>query len=505
MESHEKLTMSFKKIYPYFILSLLLYSCASSYKTYNPDKKFSQQELREDYSLLRNIFETKHPSLYWYTSKDSMNFYFDSLYNAIPDSMTELQFGWKIIAPLTNKIKCGHTSFNMSKNWYRFTRNKRIPAFPLFLKVWSDSMMVVANLNRDDSIIKPGTLVTSINGIKNHELVQQMFQYLPLDGYADNVNYIRISANFPYFHRNIYGIYKNYRVGFIDSTGTEKSVLIPMWIPPIDTNHLKKPKPPSISRKQRKKERRESFRNMSIDTANSTAIINLNTFSTGEGKRLRHFINHSFKEIKKRACKNLVIDLRGNGGGEINMSTLLARYIKKTTFKVADSAYAVTRSLSPYTGKIKQGWLNNLGLFFLTKKRKDGYYHFGYYERKSYQPKKKNHFDGNVYVLINGPTFSASTLFTHTVKGQNNVLVVGEEAGGGWYGNNGIMIPDIVLPVTKLRVRLPIFKIVQYNHVKKDGRGVMPDIYIPPIGEAIKNGVDRKMVWIMDRIKSKSN
>ena len=187
------------------------------------------------------------------------------------------------------------------------------------------------------------------------------------------------------------------------------------------------------------------------------------------------------------------------------MSTLLARYIKKTTFKVADSAYAVSRSLSPYTGKIKQGWLNNLGLFFLTKKRKDGYYHFGYYERKSYQPKKKNHFDGDVYVLINGHTFSASTLFTHTVKGQDNVLVVGEEAGGGWYGNNGIMIPDIVLPVTKLRVRLPVFKIVQYNNVKKDGRGVMPDIYIPPIGEAIKNGVDRKMVWIMDRIKSKSN
>ena len=85
------------------------------------------------------------------------------------------------------------------------------------------------------------------------------------------------------------------------------------------------------------------------------------------------------------------------------------------------------------------------------------------------------------------------------------MLVVGEEAGGGWYGNNGIMIPDIILPVTKLRVRLPVFKIVQYRHVQKDGRGVQPDVYIPPMGEAIKNSVDRKMNWIMERIKSKLN
>lgn len=436
-----------------------------------------------------------------------MNFYFDSLYQAIPDSMTELQFGWRILAPLTQKVRCGHTSFGMSKNWYRFTRNKRIPSFPLFLKIWDDSMMVVGNLNQKDSVFKPGTLVTSINGIRNHDLIEHMFEYLPLDGYADNVNYVRISGNFPYYHRNIFGIYKNYRVGHVDSLGTEKYTLLPMWVPPPpDTSKVKTPHPKiKIPRKQRRKERRESFRNMTVDTANSTAIVTLNTFSTGGGRRLRGFINHSFKEIKKQQCKNLVIDLRSNGGGEINMSTLMARYIRRTSFKVADSAYATTKCLSPYTGKIKQGWLSNLGLFFFTKKRKDGNYHFGYYERKSFAPKKKNHFDGDVYVLINGPTFSASTLFSHTLKGQDNVLIVGEEAGGGWYGNNGIMIPDIVLPKTKLRVRLPIFRIVQYHHVPKDGRGVQPDVYIPPIGDAIKNGIDRKMLWIMNRIKSKLN
>ena len=112
-----------------FISGILLTSCSVS--NYSADKKYPKEKLQEDYTLLRNILEKKHPSLYWYTPKDSMDYYFDEGYKNIADSMTELQFGWKILAPLTNKIHCGHTSFAMSKGWNRFIRNKRIPSFPL--------------------------------------------------------------------------------------------------------------------------------------------------------------------------------------------------------------------------------------------------------------------------------------------------------------------------------------------------------------------------------------
>ena len=110
-----------------------------------------------------------------------------------------------------------------------------------------------------------------------------------------------------------------------------------------------------------------------------------------------------------------------------------------------------------------------------------------------------------MYVLTNGPTFSASTLFCNAVKGQSNIKLAGEETGGGWYGNNGIMIPDIILPNTKLRVRLPFFKLVQYNHVPKDGRGVAPDIYIPPTVEGVRKGLDRKMLIVKQMIKDSGN
>ena len=159
-----------------FVL-LTLFSCSAT-KNYAPNKKYARQQLKEDYTLLRNILESKHPSLYWYTSKDSMDFFFDKYYRAIGDSMTEQQFGWKIIAPLTNAIHCGHTSFGMSRAYIRWADKKKFPSFPLIMKVWNDTMAVTNNLNRKDSLFKRGTLITAVNGIRNKQLIAEMFGYM---------------------------------------------------------------------------------------------------------------------------------------------------------------------------------------------------------------------------------------------------------------------------------------------------------------------------------------
>ena len=486
----------------FFICSFLLYSCAPTNKNYTPTKKYSRQELQEDYSLLRNILETKHPSLYWYTGKDSMDFYFDKYNLVIEDSMTEQQFGWKVIAPLTNKIHCGHTSFGMSRAYNRWVNNRRLPSFPLFLKCWNDTMVITANLNRKDTLLKRGFLVTAINGIRNNELRQILFQHMTEDGNANNVNYARLSNNFPYYHRNIFGLSKIYTIQYLDSMGKEHTTKIPLFEPGKDSIKKNKVIQPVIKpAPQTKQQRLRDYRSVAIDTTNNTAIITLNTFSNGS---LRKFFRQSFRYIKNAGIQNVVLDLRSNGGGKINLSTLLTRYVTRVPFKVADTAFAVAKSLGPYTKYIKESFINNLGLFFLTKKRVDGMYHFGYWERKFYQPKKNNHFDGDLYVLTAGSTFSASSLFCNAVKGQPGIKLVGEETGGGWHGNDGILIPDITLPNTRLRVRLPLFRLVQFNHVPKDGHGVIPDIYIGPNYEALVKGFDKKMQVVMEIIKEKN-
>ncbi|HRI23386.1 MAG TPA: S41 family peptidase [Ferruginibacter sp.] len=484
----------------FFLLPVLyLCSCATASKSYSPSKKYSRQQLQEDYSLLRNILEKKHPSLYWYTSKDSMDMYFNRYYAEIKDSMSEQQFGWKIIAPLTDKIHCGHTSFGMSKAYNNWVADKRFSSFPLFMKFWNDTMVVTNNLNRRDSILKRGTIVRSVNGMNSAALKDTLFGYMTEDGDANNVNYIRLSSNFPYYHRNVIGLSKNYNITYLDSTNTERAVSIPVFEQKKDSTQRQKQNPPvNRDKRESNKKRLLDLRSLAVDTVNNTAIITLNTFSTG---RLRKFYRQTFRYIRKAGISNVVLDLRSNGGGRINLSTLLTKYVSRKPFKVADTSFAVAKSLRPYTRYVKNGFINNLGLFFLTKKNDDGHYHFGHWERKLYKPKKKNHFGGDLYVLINGSTFSASAIFCNAVKGQPGISLLGEEAGGGWYGNNGILIPDIILPNTHLKVRLPLFRLVQYNHVAKDGRGVVPDIYVGTDYRALLKGVDKKMQVVMEMIR----
>jgi hypothetical protein len=169
------------RLFSTLLIVTLFFSCSVS-KNYDPNKKYAKKELQQDYALLRTILEKKHPSLYWYTPKDSMGYFFDEGYKAIEDSMTELQFGWKILAPLTATIHCGHTSFSMSKSWNKFIKDRRIPSFPLYMKIWKDTMAVTGNLNRDDSVIKTGTIITSINGLKSAEIINRMFDYMVEDG-----------------------------------------------------------------------------------------------------------------------------------------------------------------------------------------------------------------------------------------------------------------------------------------------------------------------------------
>jgi hypothetical protein len=80
---------------------------------------------------------------------------------------------------------------------------------------------------------------------------------------------------------------------------------------------------------------------------------------------------------------------------------------------------------------------------------------------------------------------------------------LGEETGGGWHGNDGIMIPEIILPHTKVRIRLPLFRLVQFNHTPKTGTGIIPDVYIGTSYDALKKGYDKKMQVVKEMIAEK--
>jgi C-terminal processing protease CtpA/Prc len=322
------------------------------------------------------------------------------------------------------------------------------------------------------------------------------------DGNSINFKSQVLTNNFSGWYKAKFGDADSvYQISYIDSVGNPTTTSIAAYLPPkpkkdsvsVSTAGSSKPKMPKTVAPKKW--------TLLVDSTGSTAFMNLSSFS---GTGLKKFIRQSFRTIKTRGVKNLVIDLRSNGGGNVKNSTLLSQYISDHPFKIADSVVANNRGVSkvPLTSFFSVIYYA-LAKSVISKKEADGKFHFKRFEKHYYAPITKNHFDGSVYILQGGYTFSASTLFTSPIMKQKNVTIVGEESGGGYYGNSAMMIPNIKLPNSQLLFRLPLYRLVM-DKTRPKGNGVMPHVLVDPSSYAIKQGFDIKLETVKKMIQQKN-
>jgi hypothetical protein len=492
------------RISPVLLFIVLLTGCGVSKSSFSPAKKYSPAQLQKDYAVYQDVLEEAHPGLYWYTSRDSMNMFFDWGRQQLKDSMTEQEFR-KVLSFITAKINCGHTTVRSSKAYSKYMDTAAIRRiFPLSMKLWEDTMVVATNLNRKDSLLKRGTVITKINGKTTKQIVDTLFDYISTDGYNRTHKFQSLSnrGSFGSLYTSLFGYSSRYDIEYIDSTGQTKTTSIPLYRPALDSATraamLSFSRQPQPSRKDRKQGQLNSIRLLKMDTANHTAFMDLASFGKGYG--LKGFFRRSFKALQKHKMSHLIIDVRSNGGGSVTNSTYITRLLADHEFKVGDSLYAIAKR-KKYSRYIQNDFLNRLFITFFAGKKHDGYYHFNYFEKHYFKPKKNNHFDGKVYILTGGNSFSATTLFTSSLIKQENITVVGEETGGGAYGNSAWLIPDVKLPVTGVRFRLPLFRLVIDKNYPKTGKGVQPEVISKPTVEAVRRGADFKVEKVLELIK----
>ncbi len=482
------------------IMLIYLSSCSASKNNFNPYKKFSPQQLQQDYALYQNILEERHPSLYWYTPKPVMDKVFAEGRNRLHDSLTEYDFR-KIINMVNTNIQCGHTSVKASRQYLKYIDTLKIRiSFPLYLKIWNDTVVVTHNAHGNDSLLPRGTMIDSLNGMNVKQLLDTFYHYINADGNNPVAKDQMLSTGtwFGSLYTALYGWKPVYEVAYRDASGNSRHAAItPVVITADSAKHtvqsLKK------NRKQTRRQRLNDARLLTIDHTENTALLELNSFS--QKLKLKPFFRQSFSRLKKDSIQNLIIDLRSNGGGRVDNSTLLTKFIADKPFKLADSLYAQTRK-TRFGRHIQNDFWTRLALHFMTRKKAAGRYHFTYYETHYYKPRKRNHFNGNVFILSGGNSFSASVLVMSMLKSQQNVTIVGEPSGGAAYGNTAWFINEVTLPHTKIRFRLPLMRLVIDKDLPKNGQGVWPDVFAGPTIEAIKNARDYKMEKAKELIRN---
>lgn len=497
----------------YFILTVKPLSESTNSKEGNysvvvqsPPKKLKQlsyKGLEQDFNILKNAFIETHIGL-WYNTYTQ----FDSLCNVqkskIKDGMNALDF-YQIVAPLVTYTKEGHCAIQPSEETSNYIRQHG-KYFPFLVKILDKKIYILNDL---DNYPTKGMLISKINGNSMESIMEKLLTIEPADGYNTTSKYRWIETAFSKYYLRFFEQQPNiFDIELINPKTSEK----------INYNAI-----PALSFKQYGKfasKETKSIPNynykepaaLKIDTLNSTATLTVNTFSTnsytGGRKGFKEFLAKSFQNIADRKIKHLIIDIRRNEGGAQAMEDHLMSYLvdkEYPKYKYAEIP-SFTYSFLDYTAyrnkESRDDFEKELTAEFYRSN--DGRYLDLPGKYKSDTP-QTNHFKGDLYILISGLSFSGGSEFAALAKNYTSARFIGEETGGGYYGNTSGFFINYTLPNSKLTGRIPLIKFVveEKQNGIPFGHGVMPDHEIQPKIEEYLSGYDTEMEFVKSQIKNK--
>ncbi len=476
-----------------FFLLLLLGGCAQ--KNYHPDQKLSVAAMQSDLDFMREQLYAFHPGAFKYTSRDSLDYLFAKTRLDLGQPLTDREFRVKLLQWIDH-IGCGHTELIGPKALYRYRAKHRTNFLPLGA-FYLDGKLWLASHGSADSTLKIGQEIVMVDGIPASEIVRGIYSINTSDGYNTSNKRVAVGRYFALDFSYLYGERKRGKIWVKDSTGrvTCHQVVPKRPSPPIKKVNLANSPQVAKSAKTPKYLINQATRRLAIsDQDSSVAILDIDAFV---GKGYERFYRKVFQTLATKKIKHLIIDLRYNGGGKIQQNNFLLTYLLANDFRFS---YSKVKQKPTYRRHIQEAMLDRIGnQFFELFPHKNERWSGGVglqkttengqtYYRFHYRPAKNDRFTGQVYVLINGGTFSAASQTAAYLKHlRPNTTLVGEETGGGEVSCNANMLPWLVFPQTKNRLRLPLYSVNHELGIPDRGHGVWPTIeLLPSVNDVLK-------------------
>ena len=472
------------------ILFLIILTQTTFSQNFGEFTKIEKEKLHRDLDLLYQGLDKFHSGMYWYTPKDSVDLAFQNAKSKISDDLNVLEFH-KIIAPLISLSREDHTDIFLPKNIREeISKNENIRFFPLTVVFLGEKLYCIQNGSNNPSKIE--TLeIEEINGETPKEIALKIGNLFASDGDIKSVKFSDLRGfNFSKYYYYYYGVVENYNVKFKDVA--EAITFSSLPISKIN-NNLKK-----YSNKSQEKINNEPLQFKIIDS--KTAYITIQTFGNSEIKEeskyktLKNFLENVFSEINEKRIENLIVDISENGGGTEGNEGLLYSYFGENYQKYT-KVRAKTQKAILDNGIDKPIKLRTFGLFeriFVNKKMKDGSL-----ERRNniglglmaYKKPPKNRFKGNVYVIISPISYSGASEFSNMMYSQGLATFIGQETGGGYFGNTSGYSQNLTLPNSEITISIPALQFVMNVEPKLPfGSGVKPHYeVIPTINQYMNN------------------
>lgn len=486
-------------------LFLLTLACAFRAHAQNPSLTLNQQ--KADFEIFVGGLNEGHAGLYYFIDKSTFEKKCDSIQGTFKEGLSREDFYLKLRF-LIASLRHGHTRISLPTNGNINYKMAVLDAskkyLPFQFLIANDKLIVLEDCSKEQ-LIPVYSVVKSINDVSSKDLIQKMLPYMPADGINQTYKYFNL-YNYYYFHYLFNLFYPNKKGIKVELEKNNTHFYLETLSPKvIDSIYYAKNKK-SISAYGQQLDYKSNL-------INGTAYLRVSSFYKGLiesfGQQYESFLDSSFADMGEKGSNNLILDLRDNEGGGDSYDNILFSYLNESAFtsngvmRVAGRQFKYKQYASNSSEAIK-AYMDNPGEFLrddstLIVKEK-------YAEQATFAP-KKNVFAGNIYVLINGGSFSAATNLVSQLYNKRNtgskgtIEFIGEENGGDIYAQTGCAGQSYIidLPNSNIKVDMPALCFGELNKTYPKKR--LPDFKVYPTAKGLASGKDDVLEFALDKIK----
>lgn len=469
------------------------------------DRLFSIAEAKEDLRILKEQLYRVHTGLFTYTPKEEFDGFFDELEDKLTEPIRSIDF-YRLIFPLNKIIKNGHTRF-MPEAVYMDGVLGEWPVFP-FEVYWDKGNLYVLKNYSANSQIKEGSIIEEINGAKASDVFTFFKDQIWRDGYNETAPQTDAYEIFDEWYAYLKGVPKDFDL-LIEYPTSEKHKIRVQGVSRNQKEALKKSRYPLQKEDWHDTEELA----LELDIQEPIAIMSIRSFSAGEikdrGQQFSSFYKNSFQAIQQAGIEHLIIDLRSNWGGDPKPCMDLFSYLHDEPFlfykQVSSNVQEIPKDVKYYSS-----FYDKLAVKVAFKKKGETHVpnwiaKVGGLKGLSITKPLKPTFKGDVYVLTNASSFSATGEMISILKQYDRATFIGEEAGGSPHLNTSGTLLLMELPNTQVRMVMPFWSFEMNVDFGKKGYGVMPDYPIRPSIQDMLTEKDTVMNYTLDLIQQKMN
>ncbi len=449
-----------------------------------PAGVFSVNELKQDFEVFKAALEEGHPGLYRYTTKETMDSIFASAAASLSTPMTDMEF-MLLVSRVAARVGDGHLKVSPPKR-HRDKLDGEPTATPFRVYWEGGKLFVYKNYSAlpDNDFL--GAQITSINGHSVADILKDYLLITASDGSNVTNKFRMLSRPRPFTRclNYLHGYAETYQLEYLPANGTG---IVQSTLPAITFDELFR-----LDEERYPETSAAPLAELRILPENKYAYLRLATFDREQLQSrkidFKRFLETSFKDIETKRVNNLILDLRGNGGGMDEFGKTLFSYFTNRPFDYYESLtmnkerFEFFKYTSRPDARTPKGMLkaNLEGTF-------DNIQHPNVGKQNPSLPT----FSGNIFVLIDGGCFSTTSECISMLDCHTQAIFIGEESGGGYYGNCSGPTPEFTLPNTKVSIEMPLMKYAMaVKGYEPFDRGLIPDhVVIPTIRDKIENRI----------------